>query len=117
NFVVARTGSRTRVELGRVNTTHRFNDQCEVDKGYEHHIELLEAREDATETFQSAEQPLDLVAPPVHDAVVFPGLDAVGLRWYDGCEPEVKRKLASFVVAIRPIHDQVDRAASRAQAV
>ena len=29
--------------LGRVNTTHRFEDQCEMDEGYEHNVELVEA--------------------------------------------------------------------------
>ena len=41
--------------LGRVNTTHGLNDQCEVYEGDKHHIELVEPREDATEAFESAE--------------------------------------------------------------
>src|SRR5438477_12429908 len=40
---------RLRAELGRVNTTHGLNDQCEVYEGDKHHIELVEPREDATE--------------------------------------------------------------------
>ena len=47
---------------GRVNTNH-VDDQGEMDEGGEHDVELLEAREDAAEAFEPAEQALDLVAP------------------------------------------------------
>ena len=84
--VCALTHSRN-VELGRVNTTKRFDDQGEVDEADEHDIEFLEAGEDAAEAFEPAEQALDLVAPLVQRAVVLPGLDSVGLGRNTGMKP------------------------------
>jgi len=48
----------------------RFNDQSEVDEGDKHHIQLFESRENALNSFQPPEQPLDLVASLVHFLVV-----------------------------------------------
>ena len=40
--------------------SQRFNDQGEVDEGDEHHIELFESREDASESPSGSEQPTGL---------------------------------------------------------
>lgn len=45
----------------------------------EHYIKFLEAREDTAESFKPPEQSLDFVTPPVHNLVVFPRLNPVGL--------------------------------------
>jgi hypothetical protein len=42
--------------------TQGLCDECEVDKGDEHEVELVKATEDATETFEPSEQTLDLIA-------------------------------------------------------
>jgi len=59
--------------------SQRFNDQGEVDEGDEHHVELLESREDASESLQASEQPLYLVAPLVHLTIVLPSADPIAL--------------------------------------
>lgn len=43
-------------------------------------VEFLEAREDTTEAFESAEETFDLVALLVNGMIVVPGMQAVGLR-------------------------------------
>src|SRR5690606_2774168 len=65
--------------------------------------------------FQSAKQPLDLVAPLVHFAVVLPGLQARGQGWHDRDKPQIERQLPGLVALVRAIHDQVDRPAWWAQ--
>ena len=42
-------------KLGRVNTTKRFDDQGEIDEGDKHHVEFLEARENAPKSLQPSE--------------------------------------------------------------
>ena len=74
-----------------------IDDEREVDEGDEHEIELLEAREDTPEAFESTEQPFDLIAPFVHDAVVLPGRDAARVRWNHGQKAEVECQLSGFV--------------------
>jgi putative ABC transport system substrate-binding protein len=81
-----RLDARDPDELGRVNTSKGFHDQREVNEGDKHHIEFLESREDAPESLQSAEQTLDLIAPLVHLAIVFPGIDSIALRRNHGNE-------------------------------
>ena len=71
-----------------------FDDQCEKDKGQEHHVEFLDAREDATEALEATKQPLDLVASAVHGAAVLPGRDAT-LLWRDNRdEAEIRLPVA-----------------------
>jgi hypothetical protein len=41
--------------LGVLALSQRFNDQGEVDEGDEHHIELFESREDASESPSGSE--------------------------------------------------------------
>ncbi len=57
----------------------RFDDEGEVEEAEEEDIEFLEAGEDSAKAFESPEEPLDFIALLVEGAVVFPGLDAVGL--------------------------------------
>jgi Group II intron, maturase-specific domain len=85
-----------------------FGDEREVDEGHEHDIKFLEPREDAAKTFESAEQPFDLIAPLVHGAVVFPRRDTIFLGRNKGDEAKIERQLPRLVAFIRPIH-QVQR--------
>jgi len=81
-----------------------IGDEREVDKGHEHDIELLEPREDSAETFESTEQPFDLIAPLVHDLVVLPRRDSILFGWYHRDETKVECELPSLVAFVRPVH-------------
>lgn len=87
--------------------TKRFDDQGEVDEGHEHHVELVEPGEDPAEAFEAAEEPLDLVPPRVHEAIVLPGFDSARIRRHDRHEAEVEHQLPRFGPFIGPIHDHV----------
>ncbi len=54
-------------------------------------IEFLEAREDTTEAFESAEETFALVALLVNGMIVVPGMQAVVLRRNDGLRSVVFR--------------------------
>lgn len=95
--------------------TKRFDDQGEMDKGQEHHIEFLEAREDTAEAFESAKQSFDFVASAVHGAVVLPRGDAVLLGWNDGDEAEVEGQLLGVVSFVGSVHQQMNRPGRRAK--
>lgn len=92
-----------------------FNDQGEMDKGQEHHVELLESGEDAAKSFEATEQALDFVASPIHGSVVLPGGDPVLLGWNHGYEAQVDGQLAGFVALVGAVHEQVDRPCRRSQ--
>ena len=51
-----------------------FHDQSKVKKAKEQQVEFVEPREDAAKTFQSAEQPLDFIAPGIQGSVAVPRL-------------------------------------------
>ena len=72
----------------------RFDDEGEVEEAEEEDIEFLEAGEDSAEPLlKSPEEPLDFVALLVEGAVVFPGLDAVGLWRNDRDHTQAKHQL------------------------
>ena len=48
-------GDRFEHDWGVLALSQRFNDQGEVDEGDEHHIELFESREDASESPSGSE--------------------------------------------------------------
>src|SRR5208282_2988348 len=80
-----------------------------MEEGEKDHVEFVEAREDATKTFEPAEQALDFVAPAVHGFVVLPGLQSVGSGWDQRDETKVQSQLQGLVVLVGPVHDQVQR--------
>jgi len=92
-----------------------IGDECEVDEGHEHEIEFLEPREDAAKALESTEQPFDLIAPLVHDTVVFPRRHSILLGWYDGDEAKIERQLPRLVAFVCPVHQQVQRPRRLAQ--
>ena len=73
--------------LGRVHTSERLNDECEVDEEGEHHIELVEPRKDAAEALQSAKEPLHFIAFLILCSVVRPRYPAIALRRHDRSRP------------------------------
>ena len=84
--------------------TQCVKDESEDDEAEEDHVELLESRKDATERFQSPEQPLDLVAPFVHLPVVFSRVEPGLARRDQRSEPQPHRKLACLVALVCPVH-------------
>ncbi len=54
---------------------------------------------------KSAEQALDLVAPPVEPAIVGPGAEAGGFGRHDRLEAELQHQLPGLVACIGAIHD------------
>jgi hypothetical protein len=56
-----------------------IDDQNEVDKCEEDDVKFLKPGEDAAKAFQSAKKPLYFIAFLIQFAVVFPGIDPVGL--------------------------------------
>ncbi len=79
----------------------RFDDEGEVEEAEEEDIEFLEAGEDSAKAFESPEEPLDFIALLVEGAVVFPGLDAVGLWRNDRDHAQAEHQLPGFVTPRR----------------
>jgi hypothetical protein len=48
-----------------------------VEEAEKDQIEFVEAREDATQAFEPAEQALNFVTPAVHGFIVLPGLQPI----------------------------------------
>src|SRR5258707_13166717 len=80
--------------------------RAKLRKAEEEDIEFLEAGEDSAEAFESPEEPLDFIALLVESAVVFPGLDAVGLWWNDRDHAQAEHQLPGFVALVGAIHQQ-----------
>ena len=64
-----------------------------MDEGYEHHVELVKAREDAPEAFGPSKEALHLVALAMHDAVITPGVEPVGMGWHHRNESQIQSQL------------------------
>src|SRR5258706_5548475 len=84
-----------------------IDDEREIDEGDEHHVQLVESREDEAEAFETAEQTFYFVSTPVHFPIVFPRFNAVAFGRNNGGEAQVKRKLSGLVTLIRLVHQQV----------
>src|SRR5688572_16868269 len=80
-----------------------------MDKREEHDVELLESGEDSTKSLQSAKQPLDFVATPIHGPIVVPGADSGLLGRHDRNEPEIQGELARLIALVGAVHEQVNR--------
>jgi len=102
----SRSGSRRIRTRACSHYAQPIGDEREVDEGHEHDIEFFEAREDAAKAFEAAEQPLDLIAPLVHGAVVFPRCNSILLGWNHGNEAKIKRQLPCLITFVRPVHQQ-----------
>ena len=79
--------------------------ESEVEESEKHDVELVEAREDAAESLESAEESLDLVAAAIKHAVVFPRLQAVALGRHDGNPSKFQSELACLVVLIGAVYE------------
>jgi len=86
-----------------------LSDECEVDEGGEHDVELVEAREDPSEALEPAKETFDLVASTVEHLVEAPRMASRLDGWDDGREAQIQRQLPGLVALIGPIHDQCDR--------
>ena len=92
-----------------------LDDESELKESEEHHIELIEPREDAPEALQPTEEPLDFVAATVQQAVVFPRLQAGPTRRNDRNPSKIQRQLAGLIVVISAVHQQWERLGQRPQ--
>jgi hypothetical protein len=80
-----------------------FDDEGEVEEAEEEHVEFLEAGEEAAEALAPAEEPFDLVAFPVEDAVVLPRFDAVRSRRNDRNQAQRQHQLPRFFSLLGPV--------------
>ena len=71
-----------------------------MQEGEENHIQLFEAREDATEALESAKEPFDFIALLVEGTIIFPRLDAVGLERNYRDHAENKHQFPGQVVLV-----------------
>ena len=67
-----------------------------MNKSGERHVELLEAREDATKAVQTAKQPFDFISPFVDRFAVVPSCKTVGLGRHDRNKSQIERQLPRF---------------------
>lgn len=79
-----------------------------MDKGQEHHIEFLEAREDAAKALEPTKQPLDFITPVVHGSIVLPCGDAVLLGQHDRNEAKIESQLPGIVAFVGSVHLHLD---------
>jgi len=93
-----------------------FDDEREVKKADEQNVEFLEAREDATEAFQSAEEPLDFIAFAVYGFVVLTWFQTVALGRHYRNKAEIQGQLPGLVVLAGAVHNQMQRRVQRPQA-
>lgn len=92
-------------------------DESEVDEGCEHDVQLVVAREDASEGLEATEEAFDLVSAAVEPCVVRPGPSAVGLGRHGRVESQIHGELSGFVAFVGSIHDDRDRVLGPGQAL
>src|SRR3972149_8651422 len=90
-----------------------LDDQSEVEESQKDDVEFIEAREDATKAFESAEEPLDLVAFAVHGFIVLPGLQAIASGRNHRDEAKVQSQLESLVVLVGAVPEEMQRCGQR----
>lgn len=78
-----------------------LDGQSEGEESEKNDVEFIEAGEDAAEAFESAEEPLHLVALAVHGLVVPPGLQAGAFGRNHREEAGVWSQLESLIVLDR----------------
>jgi hypothetical protein len=96
--------------------TKSLDDQGEVEESEKDDVEFIEAGEDAAEAFESAEEPLDLVALAVHGFVVLPGPQAIAFGRNDRDKAKLQSQLEGLVVLVGAVHDEVQRCGQRSDA-
>jgi hypothetical protein len=69
-------------------------------------VESLEAREDTTEAFESAEDTFDLLALLVNGMIVVPGMQGLDFGGTTGIIPRSSTNLPGFVAFVSAIHQQ-----------
>mgnify|MGYP001550778310 CR=1 FL=1 len=81
-----------------------LGDEGEVDGGEEDHIKLLETREDPSEAFESAGQPLHFIAFLVELAVILLRIKPVGPGWNPRNHAKIKHQLSGFISLVGLVH-------------
>ena len=77
-----------------------------MDEGSEHHVQLIEAREDPAIRLQAPEESLDLVATTVELLVQRPWVAPRYFGRHHGCEAESQGQLSGLVSLVCSIHDE-----------
>ena len=96
--------------------TEGLDDESEVEETQKDDVEFIEAREDAAEAFESAEEPFDLIALAVHGFVVLPGLQAIASGRNHREVAKVQSQLESLVVLVGAVQDEMQRCGQRSDA-
>jgi hypothetical protein len=78
--------------------------RAKFEESKENHVELLEAREDSAESFETTEQALDLVALFVVCTLLMPGVDTIGLGRKQRNRAQVEHQLSGSIAFVRSIH-------------
>ncbi len=80
-----------------------------MQKAEEHHVQFVEAGEDAAEALEAVKQSLDLIAATIEQAVILPGFQASARRWDDRSPTEIQGQLAGPRVGMGAVHEQRQR--------
>ena len=78
-----------------------------MDESGEHDVKFVEARKDAAEAFEPAEESLDLVATAIHRPIILPRGKSIGVGWHNDGKPKIQSQLAGFVAFVSPVHNQM----------
>ena len=87
-----------------------------MEEAEEHHVQLVEAGEDAAEALEPAKEPLDFVAAAIEHTIVVPGLQPRAGRRDNGNPSEIQSQLAGLIVGVGAVHEQGQRLGQRPQA-
>ncbi|TAA73794.1 MAG: hypothetical protein CDV28_16012, partial [Candidatus Electronema aureum] len=81
------------------------HDQGQNDKPHEHDIEFVKPGEDAVESLQSPEQPLDFISFFIQFPVILPRFCPTAFRRHDRRKASFRDQFSRLISFIRLIHD------------
>jgi len=93
-------------DYGLLTLPQHFHSKSEAEETKTQRIEFVEAGEDAPVGFESSEEPLDFIAPPVQGSVIRPRLSPVSFRRHNRHHAEGARQDPRLVVLVSPVHQQ-----------
>jgi hypothetical protein len=76
-----------------------FDDESKAEEGEEDAVEFLEAGEDTPVAFESAKEPLDLIAFLVKRPVIAPRINAIGFGWYHRNHAQFEHQVSRLVAS------------------
>src|SRR5699024_2243598 len=81
--------------------------QGEMNKKFEHDIQLVESREDSAEALEPAKQPFYFIALLVQLPVVLPRSQPIDFRWYHRLHTQIKHQLTRFIALVGFVHNDL----------